>query len=372
MSLLPNSLVARGFEAEQAFRENTIQELRMLATYINHHSDNCDFDVLKEALLKRTRKDQDYFDWLQPDLRSFPLGHNPAKDEVPYSIKTLHMRDIIKRTRDLLDDNLGILFYGMAPSGYQIDRENTTLLGEESTIWGNSKGTTLKTAFIEIALTMRDLALQASTKDQVFSRIDDLECLNLHTSHLVHQVPIPKGIYHQDSSFTSQIQSGFALTYTHSGYAYGGHRGESAYPNGKVGGPEDCSSFISKLTGSSLYTTTLDQQYLYQGTFERSFSPAIEWCQSPAGMSLGKVLKPLRIRDPQRDIKPGQIYTIRTTAQATHTGLVLGFESNGKNSKVRILSYNRAEPKTEGFGHNLAAYETTPARKVMFFDVNQE
>jgi hypothetical protein len=372
MSLLPNSLVAKGFEAEQAFRENTIQELRILTTYINHHSKDCDFDVLKEALLKRTRKDQDYFDWLQPDLRSFPLGHNPAKDEVPYSIKTLHMRDIIKRTRDLLDDNLGILFYGMAPSGYQIDRPNTTLLGEESTIWGNSKGTTLKTAFIEIALTMRDLALQASSKDQVFSRIDDLECLNLHTSHLVHQVPIPKGIYHQDSSFTSQIQSGFALTYTHSGYAYGGHRGESAYPKGKIGGPEDCSSFISKLTGSSLYTTTLDQQYLYQGTFERSFSPAIDWCQSPAGISLGKVLKPLRIRDPQRDIKPGQIYTIRTTAQATHTGLVLGFESNGKNSKVRILSYNRSEPKTEGFGHNLAAYETTPARKVMFFDVNQE
>lgn len=377
MSLLPtfpaNPLVERALEAEQAFRHNTIREIRKLTTDIACQSGNCDFDTLRGALFSRVRQDQDYFEWFQRDIKSYPLGHNPAKNEIPYSVSTLRMHTITRGARSLLDENLGILFYGIEPSGYQINRSETTCLGNQSTIWGNSKGTIFKTALIELALTMRDFALQESGKEKTFSRLTDLEYLNLDTSHLAHQVPIPEALYRAESSFTSTTQSGFTLTYIHSGYAYGGHRGESAYPNGKVGGPEDCSSFICKLTGTGPYVTTLNQQHLYQSVFEPSFKPALDWSQSPAGVSLGNILKPMQIRDPQRDIKPGQVYTIRTTAPsvASHTGLVLGFESNGRNSKVRILNYNRAEPTIEGFGHNLAPYETTPVQKIMFFDVNQ-
>ena len=68
------------------------------------------------------------------------------------------------------------------------------------------------------------------------------------------------------------------------------------------------------------------------------------------------------IADPQRDIQPGQIYCHRTfnlkddpnmetsLGAGGHTGVVLGFISQGKDSQIVVQAYGRDMPKVEGSG----------------------
>lgn len=378
MSLIPvtssNPFVQEAFNAEQTFREHTIKEIQSLKTYIDSLHKHCDFDKVKEALFKRVQQDQDYFDWFGREVNSYGLGHKISENQIPYSIKTLHMRDILKRTKDLLDSDLGLLFYHQDPHGYRVGRAEPTILGDQSSIWGNSKGTTLKTALIEIALTMRDVQ-----KGFLPSKVADLECIALDKSYIAHQTLIPRGLYHHESSFTGQHETGYTLTFTHSGYAFGGHRGESLYPNGKEGGPEDCSSFIAKLIGSKYAFNTSDQLRLYQQAFEPQIQLPQSWTDSSISKEMATHLKPIQIRDPQKDIREGQVFAYRNfpndrrsiESSSGHTGLVLGFNSNARESKVDIINYNRSEPQIEGFGLSSHSYQTTPTYKVMFFDVNQ-
>ena len=205
---------------------------------------------------------------------------------------------------------------------------------------------------------------------------------DIDESATVHLTPVPKGIetiegfdrftYHYSDERTPQ-----ALAFVHSGYAFGGSRGEEhLYPHGKPYVPQDCSSWLASLTGCASPFTTWTQLVLHRKHSGQSDPDAT----SQGVLDFEAVCNTVNVSDPQRDIRPGQIMAYRSfdlskdpemkgPGNGGHTGLVLGFHSQGAESRVRVLSYNRSMPNQEGFGVQDMAYhtETGSNKRSMFF-----
>ncbi len=277
------------------------------------------------------------------------------------------------------------------PVGYAVDyrADQPTLLYDASspTALGNSKGTCLNTAMYTTLLTCRGEHTLADLLRPQTHAWQAVGGFDINESATVHLTPLPKGIeaiegfdrftYHYSDERTPQ-----ALAFVHNGYAFGGPRGEehlytkNLYPYGKPYAPQDCSSWLASLTGCTSPFTTWTQLVLHRKHTGQSDPDAT----SQGVLDFEAVCNTVKVSDPQRDIRPGQIMAYRSfdlskdpemkgTGNGGHTGLVLGFNSQGQESTVPILSYSRSMPNQEGFGVQEIAYDTESEsnKRFMFF-----
>ena len=92
------------------------------------------------------------------------------------------------------------------------------------------------------------------------------------------------------------------------------------------------------------------------------FLDDLQWADSATRTELDLRFDAVKVVDPQRDIQPGQIYCHRTFNLQTdpemetslgvsgHTGVVLGFISQGKDSQIVVQACSRDMPSVEGVG----------------------
>lgn len=165
-----------------------------------------------------------------------------------------------------------------------------------------------------------------------------------------------KSLYNCDSDSAIIYKArygGEVLAFVHSGYAFGGHR-EAAIQ--QKFGPEDCSSWVAKITGCPELFSTADQlqtQRVLEG--EEGFVQG-GWQSSQAG----RAMLPLYTQAiKSSEVKPGDIFVQRAfeptkdiadssnLGVSGHTGFVL--ERSGPKSLL-CVSYTRDMPYIEGFG----------------------
>lgn len=372
-------LIKKALEEEMAFRVATgqnIQEILNLIKVIYSQNPSIDKKKLKKDILNRMKTDLELFAILNKTIRTHPEGI-----VVPFPLSNHQMITAIKGAQPLIESDLDTLLEGNVPQGYDYQSSNLThLVSNQENIYGDSKGTFLKTALFNIFL-------QLTNQTQTLN-FNEMKRIWSETSPSFDKVPLPQNVgYSQfaqiDERFSTfpyflegndDWKSGF-LFYPHSGFSFGGSR---YHPHPKLYGPEDCTSWVGKLTESPYAITTVDFLYAHRYYLpeEGAYVPE-EWPTSSIGIYL-KRFKPVPISNPSQDIKPGMIYVEKTffdddpTMKNTfgfggHAALVLNVSKDGKH--MDILGYARIMPEFEGFGITNISVESIYPRKVMFFSV---
>lgn len=375
-----NKTLQEAFIQERNFRTRTKQELEALLAITKKLLEDQNFEKINKETLAKLQQDLDLINILNTGLQPFPVG-----TEATWSLKSNKMQLAITGAQSLMQKHFSDIAEGSLPEGYALSHLNAdiTMLGDNPSIYGNSKGTFLKTA----ALTLYLSCIQKNTLADVKLSSENTGSWIDHTA-MAHVTPLPVGLNLKSLderferftySFSDELTpNGFA--FVHSGYAFGGHRNEPRYPRGKPLGPEDCSSWVSKISGCPYPFTTYDQLLQYRLRFNERGEMVPNWSSSALAKSMDEICEPLVIRDPQTQIQAGQLYCHRTFAKTDrdltstgiggHTGMVLGFNSQGRDSKVVILAYGREMPHIEGFGVQQFPYEPVPpSRKIMLFSL---
>lgn len=390
-----NPLIQEALKQERAFRIQTEKELKerleTIQTVMANKTEE-EATKIKNDTLAKLDADLELMKHFNTALATYqPKGIEPknytANDTFTctFPAKFNFMTVAITGAKTLISMHFENIFCDDAlPAGYLFHSEinDVTILGNNpNSIYGDSKGTFLKTALIDVALTCT-----GGTRLQ--------EYLNVDQSAIAHvtALPLNLNLLQLDPRF-DQFTYGFSdgnmrqgFCFVHSGYAFGGHRDTaSRYLSGtKIFGPEDCSSWIAKICGSPIQFSTTDQLYNYRLNVLKNFQLSLgnvpaEYSNTPIVATMTDLFDPVVIKDPQRDIRPGQIYAHRVYDLATdatmqglgsrgHTGLVIDFVSAGKDSSVMTMTYGRKMPTEEGFG--IQTFPLYPEdRQVMLFSV---
>lgn len=342
---------------------------------------------LQTDVLTRIETDLEYIQRLNDVLKTYPPGE--AQGEVTWSLKTNKMELALEGAKDLILDDQAFLsmIQGQCPSLLDCQTTHPVILGYEGGMQGSSASTFLSTALIEINLTL--LGEDSHIGDLPLQIIDDTSVSHQWLDHstLGHITAIPKFValdglgpdFKQEFSFYfSDDLTDQGLAFVHSGYAFGGQRGENRYESDKVWGPEDCSSWVTKITQSEFDYSTFDQLFAYRlalyGEGKEYIHP--DWIGSDKQFALQSLYTPVVIENPLEDIRPGQIFAYRdfdspqhqnSIGVGGHTGIVIGVT---EASKLLVLCYSRDMPDFEGFGIREYNWQSDDAREMMFFDVN--
>lgn len=375
-------IVKVALENERSVRMQMGKEFKWALEDAQKYTEDKTLSVVKKQWSEKLETDLQLIRRLNAALEGFPVGVDRA---ISFPLSTNKVEAAILGAQEL-SDQLDCLYDGRVPQGYSFTTRiwDVTVLGTNSlTVYGSSKATFFATALFNLNIALKDFS-----KLQSLHFYDSSSRNWIDRSALAHIVPVPQEVWQKASGTNESLFDDFGYSYSdqqsprglltiHCGYAFGGHRNHPRYPNGKAYGPQDCSSFMAKLTRSPVAFTTADQLCHYR--LVHGGEVPEPWKQGPEIGPLSELCDPLEVRDPQRDIRPGQILCVRRGfdtdqdpemkkgfGRGGHTALVLGFQSRGSDSQVVTLAYNRDMPNFEGFGIQAVPLEE-PGKKMMFF-----
>jgi hypothetical protein len=333
-----------------------------------------EFQPFQHRVLERIESDLQAAKQLNRHLEPIPVSD---KTSVTWSLKTNKMENILEHAKDMVADEkvFATLVQGHFPEAFSQSPNFPVILGDCQTPFGTSQVTYLSAALIEIHLTL--LGSNAKVQD-IFSDTHWIEnAALLHLTHLDYSVGKEAIAEFTNSSFyfsDNTTENGFA--FVHSGYAFGGQRGEYRYENEKVYGPEDCSSWIAKIVGSDVAFSTIDQLFAYRLEHEPQGHIDANWITSEVGKEMQTLFTPIKVEAPA-DIQPGYVMAFRnfnsenhldSSGTSGHTALVLGML---EDDRVLTLNYARDMPKMEGYGLKAFDWQSSAKKDVMFFKVNE-
>lgn len=364
---MKNPLAAKALKEEKAFREKTIQQIDNLRDDLQRVKEDRDPEEWQKRILTQIQKDEETTKALDEVLKPLQSGVS-----VRYSVKTHKILPILEGVKTLLTKSFLDLVDGKIPASYEYQQQTVTILGGENTtsIWGNSRGTYLKTALLYMLANQEEAS--KSFGSMGLSWFDD--------SALAHVAPLPDEItldlssYSFACSYEHQVKRGLVLP--HSGYAFGGHRSEERYSQGKKFGPQDCSSWLASFMESPIYTTA-DQLCAYRKLADVSGLVPLGWEKGSDARYLLDNMEVAVVKDPSKDIKAGQIYWVRrfapidpdmtqTLGVGGHTALALGYLRDGN---IVTIGYNRDMPSLEGFGIQNFSWAPEPLKIKGLFNV---
>ena len=363
-----NPLAAKALNEEKSFREKTIRQIEDLRDNLEKIKGDRDLEAWQKRILAQIQKDEEIAKALDEALKPFQSGIS-----VRYSVKTNKTLPILEGVKTLLTESFFDLADGKIPVSYKYNQQTVTILGGENktSIWGNSRGTYLKATLLYM-LANQDEGTSKTFGSMGLPWFDD--------SALAHVAPLPDEItldlssYSFACSYEHQVKRGLVLP--HSGYAFGGHRSEERYSQGKKFGPQDCSSWVGSFMGSPIYTTA-DQLCAYRKLANVSGLVPPGWEEGSDARYLLDNMEVAVVKDPSKDIKAGQIYWVRrfastdpdmtqTLGSGGHTALALGYLRDGN---IVTIGYNRDMPSLEGFGIQNFSWAPEPLKIKGLFNV---
>lgn len=403
------TLIETAFAQEWAFRNATQKELLGLKKKLKKRikKSNLVFEDVKLELLRKLESDRAFILTLNETLESYPVSAEAADDptKATFALKFNKMLNILDLAIEFVTYNF-YLFIESIQTGQELeDYHIKTAKGDVTemdnagpSIYGTSKGSVFKTVLFNTELIYSGKTYLSEIKVSA-NRLNVKKCFGLATKFWIDKTPNaqvtalpgnldPCTIKVGESDFTEctyfyndkKTEKGFA--FMHSGYTFGGYRNDPRYPYppGKLFGPEDCSSWIGKITLGIDAVSTSDLwnrwKYAYQ---QEGYSVPSNWLNTHTAQSLISQFIPIKITDPQKDIVPGLVWAMRdfNTAEdpemkgngkGGHTVLLVG-EGVDNNGKVKGIGYNRNMPKIEGFGVNVFSSKDEGTKRIMFFKV---
>lgn len=379
-------LKKNALQLEWKFRDATQQELLKFKEELRTNLKNLPTDKresLKKNILDKLKLDKGLIQALNDSLKTYAPG-----TEATWSLKTNKMTEILDGTTSFINSEFVQFIKSIEDDSelddYQIktSKEDVTIIANnDPVIYGTSKSSFFKNALIITYLVCTDKKFlsEININDKGYW-IDQTP--NAHVTPLPEKL-IPENIKVDNIDFThctyfyKDNTTSKGLAFIHSGYAFGGYRNESRYPYqppeslGKPNGPEDCSSFIGKLTldVDQMSTADLWKRWQYQ---REGYPSDQDWENSKIGKLLINKYTVIESDNIQSsDIWATRSFDINTDPQMKgfgkggHTVLVI----DDKDQKEIIgLGYNRDMPRIEGFGkQTFPKYPVTGDGKRIFF-----
>ncbi len=364
------------------YNQAIVVDQSRLLTFISSCPYNINPEALQKAALTRIDHDIAITAHLNEAIAYTQLY---GEEDLTYSLQTNKMDKALMGAREIIADPISFdaIIHGEYPFGFENDPAFPLIIGETDTLFGNSNITYLNTALIEVGMSL--LGPDAKIQDLSFS----LGKHWLDHSPMTHITPVNSAVFEGSDFLKEEYKNNYSFSFhddttplgfvfVHSGYAFGGYRDEDRYKDGKLFGPEDCSSWISKLCNCDIEFSTIDLLYTYRAQVEGNLDYiAPDWVNSRAATALFETFSPVKIIDPFTDIQPGQILVFRKFETADHTqdagmgghvALVLGVTEEGQ---VVTLNYQRDMPDKEGFGIGLFDAQSDDTKEVFFLKVNQ-
>lgn len=335
-----NPLVAKAI-AQIRLRQKSIKKAQdeLLESNKKHYEDIDDKSGagLEKAVRQSMAKDEKHIKEFTSSLKNYK-----CTEDIPFSVRTNKMDLIFEGTRGLFGDdetNIVKLAEGKLPTGYDNNTEFLPVLNS-GCFWGSSAVSFLSNAILATNFTLANTNIMS---------------LDL-SSAITHVAPLPKGLKLDSGcrySYLSKDRGNYGFGFVHSGYAFGGFRyEESLYPKGKTLGPEDCSSWVAKLTGCPYLFSTVDQMCTQRLLTKKGYVPEA-WKSKSLCKDTVERFKSVEIED----IMPGDIHILRvfdkqksideSIGRGGHTTLVLGKKDK---DTLLTLGFNRNMPNIEGFG----------------------
>lgn len=354
---------------EWKFRDATQLELLKFKEELRTNLKNLPLDKresLKQDVLDKLEMDEKLIQALNESLKPYKPG-----TAATWSLKTNKMLEILDGTTSFINSKFDQFIKSIEDDseldGYRIktDEKDVTIIANTGpAIYGTPRSSYLKNALIITYLVCTDKKFLSEIK---LSDAEDWidQTPNAHVTPLPENL-IPESIKVSDIDFTQCTYffkdniTSKGLAFIHSGYAFGGYRNESRYryqpPDflGKSNGPEDCSSFIGKLTLAVDQMSTVDLWKRWQ--YRREGYPSDQvWENSKIGKLL---INKYTVTEPD-NIQPGDIWATRSFdintdpemkgfGKGGHTVLVI---DNKNQQEITGLGFNRDMPLfIEGFG----------------------
>ncbi|MGC1854684.1 MAG: hypothetical protein WA659_04850 [Candidatus Aquirickettsiella sp.] len=344
---------------------------------------------LEKNVLDKLKTDKELIISLNKALESYPAG-----TDATWSLKTNKMLEILDGAISFIELEFDSFIVSIKEDSelahYHIktgEKDITIIANTGSSIYGTSKASFLKTALINIYLVCQGKNLLS----EIDINNSDKEYWIDHTPN-AHVTPLPDKLNPEDikvndvkftqcTYFYNDAKTPKGLAFIHSGYAFGSYRNEPRYPYqppkllGKLNGPEDCSSFIGKLTLETDQISTADLWKRWQ--YQREGYPSDQaWENSKIGKLL---INNYAVIEPNK-VQPGDIWATRSFdknkdpemkgyGKGGHTVLVV---DNPDKNEVMTLGYNRNMPENEGFGEQKFPMYSKPSdgKRIFFFRVN--
>ncbi len=395
-----HQLVQRGLAEELQFRKRTESEIHELLLKTQCGVTEKNSADIQRKTLEQVNLDLELAEKLKTTLTVLSytptINPDPALQQCTYPFRYNQLVPILEGTKAFLESNFTSLFRDQEiPNGYRFDtlpNEVTRMGPNERVIYGSSKNTFLKTALLETFL--------ATDASRTTPRLDlmgsTLTGSWIDGTAMAHVAPVPdmlnlEALDPRFAKFTFSYhddETPNGLLFPHSGYTFGGDRvinNKTRIRKNKAFAPEDCSSWLEKICGGShpFTFTTGDQLYFTRKEMGMHDKVPPEWLQSdtPPKMEATFEMVPHWQQDPQKYVKPGQIYCHRrfnlqndpkmeAGGVGGHTALVLGFKSDRENSQIVTLGYNRDMPAMEGFGvQEFPLFPSAADKTLMLFSV---
>lgn len=306
-----------------------------------------DVDISGDELARLTRarldKDQESIKILTDHISDY---HD--KPSIPWPIRANKMSEIIEGTRDLFGDDETIVA-SIASGKYPLGIDNnpditpfcTVERPEGNVFWGTSNVSFLSNALVTTAFTLLGVTLKNLKTEQRSKLFAD--------SAVLYHVPLPDDLTVSDDysySYTNSYNRSI-FGFIHSGYAFGGQRENSAQTRF---GPEDCSSWVAKMTSCRFLYSTVHQLYAYRGT------TGPDWIDKCEQELVTTKYTPVPLVE---QTVPGDVYFLRAFKKdagpshqqagfSGHTGILFAKDFNTR--QLYTLSFNRDMPHREGFG----------------------
>lgn len=362
--------VVKALEHDRKAKEEAIRDINTLSSFIQSKSEGIVVADLLRKMKVRLEGEQDSLRFMSRLVQPSQAGVKAT-----WSLKTHKMLEAVTdllTSSYLTEDNLGKIIKGSHLQDISANEETCpAILGQG--FWGTTQGTRYELFLVSIAAEL----MNPTGKSPVMG-VDVLKAaeINIDTSPIAHIVPLP-ALFSCDTSWSkyltgslffvpdySQDRAGFFMT--HTGFLFGGHRNvdeanhlESRYPEGKLFGPEDCSSSVGKICDYKGVIATLYQWMFWKEKFEHdSYESILTQISAEPARDIREKVAEFKTHFEAINIEEmvaGDIIGWRTQAEGKplgtggHTGLFIGSSSEGNPI---FLGPNRGLPQTQmdGFG----------------------
>jgi|GEM_PF-3133154 len=362
----PSALVRKSLSEEYAFRTATQRQLAWMHTTVHGKvvQSRRSIEDIRAKVLARMNADLTYTKLLNHRFSTISTD----KGAITWSCKTNKLVEILTEAIPFFEQHAELLLHGQVPQEFHWYWEHPRCLGpcETRAPGHNSRELALKASLLLLMLELDDMPHVVDTSVQ-----------SLEDSAFVHTTQLPKDVVFENIQKLSFFYNGTLsplegeLTFVHGGYAFGGQNDDSHFrhlgPFGKQFGPQDCSSWVSKIVGLSAVMSTVDYAQVYRDYFAQSACQNFDAAHrlTPAKVTRFDQVRPgmiLIVRKYNLSKDPGMNETLGTSG---HAQLIIDVDPT--THTMLTLEYSRDLPAIEGFGVKRQSFTPPADIKAMYF-----
>lgn len=369
----PSPEVRHALEEERFFRTATKKEIQDLLDQLfvlweERTLQATDINQLKIRVLNRLHRDLAFITQINKDFSSRKGGVN-----ITWSCKTNKMAEVIPAAILLFREHSNEILGGVLPEEFKgyWDRPRSLINSPNYIEQHNLRDLAFKASLLVTLLELKSASVLSQMVNHAW----------MEESPTTHSTPLPGDYFipelHQLSFFYNGTRSPRQgeLAFVHGGYAFGGQREDSSYfhlgPFGKLLGPQDCSSWLSKIMDASEGLSTVDF-YAYHINLLDHASPHYQQLQQ---------FQPVAVRSIY-DVHPGMYVLTRrfnldadphknaTLGVSGHAWMVIDVEPD--TNTMLTVEYGRDLPSKEGFGVARREFNAPLDTCVVYFQARKD